>query len=348
MMARAFITGVSGTGLTDSERCFLREAEPWGLILFKRNIDTPDQVRNLTHSFRQAVGRADAPVLVDQEGGRIQRLGPPHWPSYPAGAQYGRIWERDRASAVAAARMGGRLIAADLVAVGIDVDCLPIADVPTADADPVIGDRAYGENAEKVAAIAGAVAEGLMAGGVLPVLKHLPGHGRATADSHLSLPTVTADRSSLEAVDFAAFRPLAGLPLGMTAHVVFSTFDSTAPATTSATMVQEVIRDSIGFAGLLMSDDISMGALSGSLAERSKAALVAGCDMILHCNGDIEEMGAVADAVPLLAGQAQRRAAAALAARCPPAPGTDLAELRLAFAALIAGGRSAGAEMVLS
>jgi beta-N-acetylhexosaminidase len=348
MTARALITGVSSTALTADERSFLREAEPWGLIVFKRNVEAPDQLRALVASFREAVGRADAPVLVDQEGGRVQRLGPPHWPSYPAGAQYGRIWERDRASALETARMGARLIAHDLLAVGIDVDCMPLADVPTPDADPVIGDRAFGENAEKVAAIAGAFAEGLMEGGVLPVLKHLPGHGRATADSHHRLPTVTTERSSLEAVDFAAFRPLARLALGMTAHVVFSAFDPVAPATTSATMVQDVIRDSIGFEGLLMSDDISMGALSGSLEERSVAALRAGCDVILHCNGRIEEMRAVAGVVPRLAGAAERRAAAALAAHRPPTREIDLVDIRRAFAALLAGGRAAGARMVLS
>jgi beta-N-acetylhexosaminidase len=348
MTARAFITGVSGTALTTQERSFLRAAEPWGLIVFKRNVETPDQLRDLVAGFRAAVGRADAPVLVDQEGGRVQRLGPPHWPSYPAGAQYGRIWERDPASALEAARMGARLIANDLLALGIDVDCLPLADVPTGDADPIIGDRAYGDSAPKVAAIAGAIAEGLMEGGVLPVLKHLPGHGRATADSHHRLPVVTAERSSLEAVDFAAFRPLAGLALGMTAHVVFSAFDPVAPATTSVTMVQDVIRGSIGFEGLLMSDDISMGALSGSLAERSVAALAAGCDVVLHCNGDIAEMRAVAGTVPVLAAAAQRRAAAALAARRRPQREIDLAEVRRAFAALLAGGRAAGARMVLS
>jgi beta-N-acetylhexosaminidase len=348
MTARAFITGVSGTALTTQERSFLREAQPWGLIVFKRNVEAPEQLAGLVASFREAVGRADAPVLVDQEGGRVQRLGPPHWPSYPAGAQYGRIWERDPASALEAARMGARLIANDLLALGIDVDCLPLADVPSPDADPIIGDRAYGESAQKVAAIAGAIADGLMEGGVLPVLKHLPGHGRATADSHHRLPTVTADRSSLEAVDFSAFRPLAGLTLGMTAHVVFSAFDPVAPATTSVTMVQDVIRDSIGFEGLLMSDDISMGALSGSLEERSIAALTAGCDVILHCNGRIDEMRAVAGVVPGLAGTAERRAATALAARREPKREIDLAEVRRAFAALLAGGRAVGARMVLS
>jgi beta-N-acetylhexosaminidase len=348
MTARAFITGVSGTALTTDERLFLREAEPWGLIVFKRNVEAPEQIRGLVASFREAVRRQDAPILVDQEGGRVQRLGPPHWPSYPAGAQYGRIWERDRASALEAARMGARLIANDLLAVGIDVDCMPLADVPTPDADPVIGDRAYGESAEKVAAIAGAIADGLMEGGVLPVLKHLPGHGRATADSHHRLPTVTADRASLEAVDFSAFRPLAGMALGMTAHVVFSAFDPVAPATTSVTMVQDVIRDSIGFEGLLMSDDIAMGALSGSIPERAGAALAAGCDVVLHCNGMMEEMRAVAGAVPGLAGLPLARATAALAARRRPNREIDLAEVRRAFAALLAGGRAAGARMVLS
>src|SRR5581483_9469462 len=271
MNAHAFITGVSGTEITPQERAFLREALPWGLIVFKRNVDTPAQLRRLVEEFRSAVGR-QAPVLVDQEGGRVQRLGPPHWPAYPAGAVYRTLYGQDAATGLAAARLGARLIAHDLKEVGIDVDCLPLADVPMTGADPVIGDRAYGDTPEQVAALAGAVAAGLLEGGVLPVLKHLPGHGRATADSHHRLPVVDADRATLEATDFAAFRPLADLPLGMTAHVVFSAYDPLAPATTSVTMVAQVIRDSIGFGGLLMSDDVSMGALSGSLAERTRAA----------------------------------------------------------------------------
>ena len=216
-----FITGLAAQTISAAERAFLREARPWGLILFKRNISTPQQVSELTRDFRDTVGW-EAPVLVDQEGGRVQRLGPPHWPVYPPGARYGEIYDRDRTSGLAAARLAGHLIAADLTAVGIDTDCLPIADVPVAGGDPVIGDRAYGTEPAKVAAIAGAVAQGLLAGGVLPVLKHLPGHGRATADSHHKLPVVDTPREVLEKTDFAAFRPLAGLPLGMTAHVVFS------------------------------------------------------------------------------------------------------------------------------
>jgi len=317
MTARAFITGLAGLTISANERAFLREAQPWGLIVFKRNIKSPEQLTELTQSFRGIVGW-EAPILVDQEGGRVQRLGPPNWPNYPPGARYGELYDRDPASGLAAARLAGHLIAADLRAVGIDVDCLPIADVPVSGGDPVIGDRAYGHEPDKVAAIAAAVAQGLMAGGVLPVLKHLPGHGRATADSHHKLPVVDTDRGTLEATDFAAFRPLAGLPLGMTAHVVFSAIDAIAPATTSVTMVQQVIRGFIGFRGLLMSDDVSMNALSGSLAERSRAALAAGCDVVLHCNGKLDEMMEVASAAPMLSGEAARRAEAALAARTAP------------------------------
>jgi beta-N-acetylhexosaminidase len=342
MTARAFITGVRGPALTAAERAFLCEAEPWGLILFARNIDTPEQVRRLVADFREAVG-ANAPVLVDQEGGRVQRFGPPHWPRYPAGAAYGELYDRDREAGLEAARLGGRLIASDLLPLGIDVDCLPVADVPAAGADPVIGNRAYGDTPDKVAALAGAIAAGLMAGGVLPVLKHLPGHGRATADSHLHLPVVKAGPAELDATDFAAFRPLAHLPMGMTAHVVFTAFDPIAPATTSATMVAQVIRDSIGFKGLLMSDDLSMGALSGTLGERVRAALAAGCDLALHCNGDMAEMQAVAAAAPRLAGDAARRADAALAARTVPSA-VDLVEARKTFDALLAGA-PAGARM---
>src|SRR3954471_14892344 len=266
MPPRAFITGLSGPAITADERAFLRAHAPWGLILFKRNVQTPAQVRVLIDEFRDTVGRPDAPVLIDQEGGRVQRLAPPHWPAYPPGASYGRLYDRDPALGRAAAKLGGRLIAADLAALGITVDCLPVADVPAQEADPVIGDRAYGHTPAKVAALAGAIAEGLLEGGVLPVLKHLPGHGRATADSHHRLPVVDAGRATLESSDFAAFRPLAGIGLGMTAHVVFTSIDRKLPATTSATIIAHVIRGFIGFEGLLMSDDLSMGALSGTIA----------------------------------------------------------------------------------
>jgi beta-N-acetylhexosaminidase len=334
-MPEALITDVAGLTVSAEERAFLRDADPWGFILFKRNVGTPEQVRALVDSMREAVGRADAPVLIDQEGGRVQRLGPPHWPKYPSGAHYGQIYDRDPQEGLAAARLGARLIASDLAAVGITVDCLPLADVPVSEADKVIGDRAYGTTPQQVAAIAAVVAEGLMDGGVLPVLKHLPGHGRATADSHLALPVVATDRDVLESTDFAAFRPLAKLPLGMTAHVVFTAIDPVAPATTSATMVREVIRGFIGFDGLLMSDDLSMKALSGTLAERARATFAAGCDVVLHCNGSLDERREVADACPPLAGEPKRRADAALAARRNPAP-FDVAAAREEFTAMSA------------
>jgi beta-N-acetylhexosaminidase len=336
MAARAFITGLSGTAITTDEQAFLRATSPWGLILFKRNVVSPDQITALTGHFRDLLGRPDAPVLIDQEGGRVQRLGPPQWPAYPPGAAYGRLYDRDPALGRAAARLGGRLIAADLAPLGITVDCLPIADVPAQDADPVIGDRAYGHTPAKVAALAAAIAEGLLEGGVLPVLKHLPGHGRATADSHHRLPVVDAGRATLESSDFAAFRPLAGIGLGMTAHVVFTSIDRELPATTSATIIAHVIRGFIGFEGLLMSDDLSMGALSGTIAERTRAALAAGCDMALHCNGNLAEMDAVASAAPELSGRSAKRADAALAALHAPAP-LDLAAARAEFARMMDG-----------
>jgi beta-N-acetylhexosaminidase len=314
MAPRAFITGLAGTAISPDERSFVRATEPWGLILFKRNVVDPAQVRALTDEFRAICGR-DVPVLVDQEGGRVQRLGPPHWPAYPAGVAYARLYARDPSLGLRAAKLGARLIAADLAAVGITVDCLPLADVPVAGADRVIGDRAYGVTPGQVSAIAAAITEGLMSGGVLPVLKHLPGHGRATADSHERLPVVDADRASLETTDFAAFRPLAGLPLGMTAHVVFTAIDPGLPATTSAVMIHEVIRTFIGFAGALMSDDVSMGALTGTIAERTQRSLAAGCDLVLHCNGVLSEMDAVASRCPELGGEALARTARALASR---------------------------------
>jgi beta-N-acetylhexosaminidase len=318
MSSRAFITGVSGLELSPAEREFIRAEHPWGFILFKRNIETPDQVSALVYELRQLVGDTDAPVLIDQEGGRVQRLGPPHWPAYPPGAAFGVLYDSDHALGLTAARLSSRLIAADLIDLGITVDCLPLADVPIAGADAVIGNRAYGTEPGKVAAIARAVTEGLEQGGVLPVLKHIPGHGRATADSHFRLPTVDIAKSELERTDFAAFQPLADLPMAMTAHVVFSALDPVHPATTSATIIREVIRGAIGFQGLLMSDDVSMNALAGSIAERTRAIVNAGCDMVLHCNGRLDEMREVARQTPELTGQALDRAKRALASRKQP------------------------------
>jgi beta-N-acetylhexosaminidase len=320
MSTRAFITGISGTELDAAERKFIARTRPWGFILFRRNVETPEQVASLVRELRETVGAPDAPILIDQEGGRVQRLRPPHWPLYPSGAAFGRLYDFDPTLGLKAARLSARLIADDLSALGVSVDCLPLADVPIAGADDVIGDRAYGEQPAKVAAIARAVADGLRDGGILPVLKHIPGHGRATADSHLSLPRVDAPAIELERTDFAAFRPLVDLPMAMTAHVVFSAYDPTQPATTSATMIERVIRGLIGFQGLLMSDDASMNALAGSLAERTRAIFAAGCDVVLHCSGKPEEMEQVARETPELSGKALDRARNALASRRTPKP----------------------------
>ncbi|MBL0405434.1 beta-N-acetylhexosaminidase [Microvirga aerilata] len=313
MKTRAFIAGCAGLELTPDEVAFFKEADPWGFILFRRNVADPEQVRALCASIRDAVGRADAPILIDQEGGRVQRMGPPHWPKYPAGGAYGRVHANDPLVQREITRLGARLIAHDLRQVGITVDCLPVLDVPSPGSHDIIGDRAYGKTPSQVAVLGRAAAEGLMAGGVLPVVKHMPGHGRAASDSHLSLPVVDATREELERHDFAPFRMLTDMPLAMTAHVVYTALDPDRPATTSRIVIEEIIRGHIGYDGLVMTDDLSMHALSGAFRDRAEAAFAAGCDMALHCNGNMEEMTAVAEAAPVLAGEALRRANAALA-----------------------------------
>jgi beta-N-acetylhexosaminidase len=333
MSPRAFISGCAGPTLGAAEITFFREADPWGFILFRRNCETPEQVRELTSALREAVGR-DAPVLIDQEGGRVQRLGPPHWPAYPAARVFGEIAASDRARGARAAWLGARLMAADLHAVGIDVDCVPCLDVPIEGANDVIGRRAYGLEPEIVAWLGASAAGGLLAGGVLPVMKHVPGHGRAGLDSHLALPIVETAPEILAAIDFSPFRALRALPLAMTAHVVFASIDPDLPATLSATVIRDVIRGAIGFDGCLMTDDLSMKALAGSTIEKATRALAAGCDLILHCNGDLDEMRDLAAAVPLLAGVARDRADLALAQRLPPEP-FDHAEARAEFAGLV-------------
>jgi beta-N-acetylhexosaminidase len=305
----AFVTGVAGLALDGSERDFLRDARPWGLILFRRNVEAPEQVLRLTEAFRDAVGW-HAPVLVDQEGGRVQRLTAPHWRRNPAARRYGAI--NDPMMRHAAIRLGARLIAEDLRAVGVTVDCMPVLDVPAPGAHDVIGDRAYAADPAEVARAGRAAMEGLIAGGVLPMMKHIPGHGRAMADSHLDLPVVDAPREDLAARDFAPFAHLADCPAAMTAHVVYSAIDRR-PGTISRRVLRGVVRGEIGFQGLLLSDDLSMKALSGSFAEKTAAALAAGCDIALHCNGVMAEMLEVAAAAPPLRGKAARRAEAALA-----------------------------------
>ncbi|MFT0893250.1 beta-N-acetylhexosaminidase [Pseudochelatococcus sp. G4_1912] len=309
---KALILGCSGPRLADAERALFKEADPWGFILFKRNIGTPDEVRSLTASLRDCVGRADVPILIDQEGGRVQRMRAPHWTSYPAGSVYGQLAEQDPLMRRALAWQGARLIAHDLYEVGINVNCAPILDVPVAGANDVIGDRAYHNDPAVVSVLGRAVAEGYLAGSVLPVIKHIPGHGRGNADSHLSLPVVEASAETLVTHDFVPFRALADMPIAMSAHIVFTAFDRERPATVSPVVIENIIRGEIGFDGLLLSDDLSMNALQGSIPMRAKAALAAGCDIALHCNGDFDEMTALIPEVAELSGNALRRANAAL------------------------------------
>lgn len=316
---RPIILGCSGPALTASERTFFHDADPAGFILFARNCETPDQTRALIRELRAAVGRADAPVLIDQEGGRVQRLSPPHWPARPPAARFARLYESDPDAGLEAARLNARLIAADLVDLGITVDCAPVLDISQSGADPIIGDRAYGHDPAQVAALGRAVAEGLLAGGVLPVIKHIPGHGRATVDSHKALPVVEASLDDLTTVDFAPFAALRDMPWAMTAHVVYRVLDGDHPATTSERVIAGVIRGSIGFDGVLVSDDLSMQALSGGMRERCEAALAAGCDLALHCNGQMAEMeAAVAGCPDAMDDGARRRMERAEAMRVPP------------------------------
>lgn len=312
-MPNAFITGLAGPDLLDAERAFLAEAQPAGIILFARNCHAHDQIRRLVDDSLDAIGSDDALVLIDQEGGRVQRLRPPLGRALPPAASYGALYAADPDEACRAAHLASRQVAADLRALGINTNCAPVLDLPVPGAHGVIGNRAYGAATEQVAALGAAVAEGLMAGGVLPVIKHIPGHGRGTSDSHHALPVVDTPRDVLEATDFAPFRALAHLPAAMTAHVLYSAIDSARPATTSPAVIAEVIRGTMGFDGLLMSDDVSMKALSGSVGESAAAALAAGCDLVLHCNGNLAEMQAVAAESAPLEGRALARLEEALA-----------------------------------
>ena len=313
MTRHAAILGCLGPVLTAEEAAFFRDVRPWGFVLFRRNVESPDQVRALTAALRATVDDEHAPILIDQEGGRVQRLGPPHWRRYPPGRAYGTLTTNDPLYRREITRLGARLLAHDLSAVGITVDCVPVLDVPVPGAHDIIGDRAYGETVAEVATLGRAAAEGLIAGGVLPIIKHMPGHGRSTADSHEHLPVVEASRAELEAVDFEPFRILSDMPMAMSAHVVYTAVDPDNPATTSRKVIGDVIRGSIGFDGLLMTDDLSMKALKGDFESRARSALAAGCDMVLHCNGRMDEMKPVVAGTKILAGKARRRADAALA-----------------------------------
>jgi beta-N-acetylhexosaminidase len=334
-MTSACIFGCAGPRLTAEERKLFERADPFGLILFARNVESPDQVRALASEFRAIVGRAHAPILIDQEGGRVQRLRPPHWTDFPPARQYGALYARDHTKGLDAVRLGAQLIAAELAALGINVDCLPVADLHFPEGHGVIGDRAYAADPVAAAALGSAAAHGLLAGGVLPVLKHIPGHGRARVDSHDALPRVDASLAELDRTDFDAFRRLADLPIGMTAHVVYAAIDPEHPATTSAVVIAEIVRGRIGFQGLLLTDDLSMRALQGSLGQRAERAIVAGCDIALHCNGGMQEMREVAAAVPPLAGKSARRAEAALGRLERPWEPLNVGEARERFSAMM-------------
>ncbi len=297
---RAAILGCAGLELSAEEARFFADVQPLGFILFRRNCESPAQVSALVAALRASVGRDQAPVLIDQEGGRVQRLAPPNWPQRPPQASFAALARQSRDNAIEAAMLNAALIAGDLSALGIDVNCLPLLDVPVPGSHDVIGDRAFGGDPEIVAALGQAVVQGLQAGGVLPVIKHIPGHGRAKSDSHMELPTVDASLEELRACDFAPFKALNSAPWAMTAHIVYSSIDPMQPATLSPRVIGDIIRGEIGFDGFLVSDDVTMKALIGNYGELAAAAVAAGCDAVLHCDGDMSGMIDVMSSVPEL------------------------------------------------
>lgn len=329
--SKAMILGCAGKSLSEEEVRFFRDERPWGFILFARNIGEPGQIRDLVAAMRDCVGRVDAPVFVDQEGGKVQRLRPPIAPNYPPGAEVGALYRQDRGSGLRAAWLLARLLAFDLRRLGITADCMPVLDVPIEGASDVIGSRAYGRDPRSVTNLGRAAAEGLMSGGVLPVMKHVPGHGRAAADSHLALPVVNTPLDELRAHDFAPFKALNDLPMAMTAHVVYTAIDPDRPATTSPKVIQEIVRGEIGFDGLLVSDDTSMKALSGDFPDKAEAILAAGCDLVLHCNGVMEEMAGIASRTGPLSGRPLERAMRAQAV-IGPVDGIEETMVRNEFA----------------
>lgn len=319
-MARgAFICGLAGPELEDDERRFLAEARPWGVILFTRNVDTLDGVRRLTDRIREVLGD-ETPVLIDQEGGRVQRIAPPHLPAYPPARAFGALFDVHPAAGVEAVELCARLIADDLLALGIDMNCLPLLDLPAPGATSAIGSRAFGSSSDMVVALGRAQARGLLEGGVRPIMKHVPGHGRARVDSHFDLPVVEDDLATLRSEDFVPFQALAReMPFAMTAHIVFTAIDPDRPATLSPAIVR-IIRQDIGFSGALMTDDVSMQALTGGFEERARGAREAGCDLVLHCNGNMAEMEAVAKGAGTLEGAALRRCRDGLAGEASRKP----------------------------
>jgi len=314
MKASNVVFGLSGLELSPDEKAFFRDCDPWGFILFARNVADEKQLSRLTMSLRDCVGR-DAPVFIDQEGGRVARLKPPIWRKAPPAQVFGDLFLRDPEAAIEATRINHQLLAHELRSVGVDVDCAPVLDLRIEGADDIIGDRAFGDTPEPISTLGRAAMDGLMVGGVAPIIKHIPGHGRADADSHLELPRVEEAHGLLSETDFAPFKALSDAPMAMTAHIVYADIDPDNPATTSAGMIQRVIRDEIGFDGLLMTDDLSMKALSGTFRDRAEASIMAGCDLLLHCNGDPSEMMQVAESTINFSEKALERALKAEAAR---------------------------------
>jgi len=336
---KAAIFGCAGLELSGEERDFFRRSDPLGFILFARNCGTPEQIARLTADLRDSVGRSDAPVLIDQEGGRVQRLKPPHWRQAPPAVRFGDLFRRDPALGREAVEFNMRLIAAELIALGIDVDCVPCLDVPVPGAHDVIGDRAFALQPEIVADLGRIVAGTMLDMGIMPVIKHLPGHGRAGVDSHLALPKVSTSVVELQHSDFLPFKSLSDMPWGMTAHVLYTAIDAERPATTSPTVIDRIVRGAIGFQGLLLSDDLSMQALGGSLGERAAASLAAGCDIALHCNGRMDEMVQVADAAgPMteLALERLARGRARLAGARPPPQAAEISAWQRRLETLLA------------
>ena len=333
--SKAFISGCKGLTITPEEKAFFAGERPWGFILFGRNIGEPEQISDLTASLRDSIGNPDAPVLIDQEGGRVQRIRPPIVPQYPNGAAIGEIYRRDREQGLRAAWLMSRLHAFDLMRFGITVDCLPVLDVPIEGSSDVIGNRAYGHDPQAVAAIGAAAAAGLKGGGMLPVMKHMPGHGRAFVDSHHKLPVVDVPFEELAKSDFVPFVAMKNELMAMSAHIVFTAIDPENPATTSPKVVHDVIRGHIGFDGLLMSDDVSMNALTGNIEERARGIVVAGLDLVLHCHGIMDEMLQVARVVPVISGETLRRVNAVEAGFAKP-DASDEAALRDEFNGMLA------------
>lgn len=322
---QAAIYAPAGLDLTDDERSFFREADPAAYILFKRNCGDPQQLLRLTDSLRDLVGRGDLPILIDQEGGRVARMRPPEWPAFPAAESFARLYQAAPSSAIEAVRSNARALGLMLRSVGINVDALPLLDVRQEGATDIIGDRALGSEPMQVAALGRAVLDGLASAGVVGIIKHMPGHGRALVDSHKELPVVTASAEELE-VDLEPFERLASAPMGMTAHVVYEAWDPERPASLSPIVIGDIIRGRIGFDGFLMSDDIGMEALSGDFAGRAAGVVAAGCDVALHCSGKMEEMIAIAGAVPPLTAEGEARLARAMASTMLEIEGLDFAE----------------------